>query len=105
MPGDGATKVSTITPPKPLEHTNKKVIPNKMLSADKGKHKMLKKDTPPKLCKKVSGGNSVRKNKQDCQMKNQMYKGKKKVALEAKAHATLKGKQHIFAEQQVHRCG
>lgn len=55
MPSDGATKVGTITPPKPLEHTNKKVIPNKMLSADKGKHKMLEKGTPPKLCKKVSG--------------------------------------------------
>lgn len=53
MPGDGATKVSKTAPPKPLEHTNKKVIPNKMLSADKGKHRMLKKGTPPKLCRRV----------------------------------------------------
>lgn len=53
MPDDGATKVSKITPPKPLDHTNKKVIPNKMFGTDKGKHKMLKKDTQPKLCKRV----------------------------------------------------
>lgn len=53
MPGGGAIKVSKTVPPKPQEHTNKKAIPNKMLSADKGKHKMLKKGTLHKLCKKV----------------------------------------------------
>lgn len=39
-------------------------------------------------------------------MKNQTCKGKKRMALEAKAHATLKVKEHdMFAERQVHQCG
>lgn len=39
-------------------------------------------------------------------MKNQVCKGKKRIAFKAKAHATLKVKEHdVFIELEADQCG